>query len=93
MKSNQEHRTLQPDPTPSIESISAVTLATGDMAKSTRFYRSLGFRPRYGGEDASFTSFTVGTGYLNLIAQPSGSMRSWWGRVIFYVSDVDAQFQ
>jgi hypothetical protein len=27
--------------------------------------------------------------YLNLIAQPAGRRWSWWGRVIFYVADVD----
>jgi catechol 2,3-dioxygenase-like lactoylglutathione lyase family enzyme len=73
-----------------IESISAVTLATHDMGRAVRFYRALGFVLRYGGEAASFTSFTVGSGYLNLIAQPPERTWSWWGRVIFYVSNVDA---
>ena len=72
---------------PAIESISAVTLGVRDMARSVRFYRALGFQLRYGGEDASFTSFHVGNGYLNLLPQaPEG----WWGRLILYVSDVDA---
>jgi catechol 2,3-dioxygenase-like lactoylglutathione lyase family enzyme len=31
--------------------------------------------------------------YLNLIAQPAERRWSWWGRVIFYVSDVDAIHQ
>ena len=77
------------EPTPAIESISAVTLATHDMARAVRFYRALGFRLRYGGEEASFTSFTVGAGYLNLIAESAERRWSWWGRVIFYVADVD----
>ena len=72
-----------------IEAISAVTLATRDMARAVRFYRSLGFVLRYGGEEASFTSFTVGAGFLNLIAQPNARAPSFWGRVIFHVSDVD----
>jgi catechol 2,3-dioxygenase-like lactoylglutathione lyase family enzyme len=76
------------DAAPAIESISALTLATRDMARAVRFYRGLGFVLRYGGEGASFTSFTVGDGYLNLIAQPADV--SWWGRVIFHVADVDA---
>ena len=29
-------------------------------------------------------------GPLNLIARPADRPRSWWGRVIFHVSDVDA---
>jgi catechol 2,3-dioxygenase-like lactoylglutathione lyase family enzyme len=73
-----------------VESISAVTLATHDMARAVRFYRALGFAVRYGGEGASFTSFHAGAGYLNLVAQPAGRAWPWWGRVIFRVSDVDA---
>ena len=38
----------------------------------------------------SFTSLHAGSGYLNLIAHPADPRRSWWGRVIFHVSDVDA---
>ena len=75
---------------PDINSISAVTLATHDMARAVRFYRSLGFSLRYGGEDSAFTSFYVGSSYLNLIGQPKDRQWSWWGRVIFYVSDVKA---
>src|SRR5262245_61369009 len=69
-----------------IETISAVTLATHDMARAVRFYRMLGFEVIFGGEDASFTSFRAGTSYLN---QPAERAWSWWGRVIFYHSDVD----
>ena len=78
--------------TPAIEAISAVTLATHDMARAVRFYRALGFGLRYGGEEASFTSFAVGSGYLNLIAQPAHRRWSWWGRIIFVVADVDALY-
>lgn len=53
-----------------IESISAITLATHDMARAVRFYRMLGFEIIRGGEDAAFTSFRAGTRYLNLIAHP-----------------------
>ena len=78
----------QTNSAPAIESVSAITLATGDMSRAVRFYRSLGFDLLYGGEKASFTSFTVGPGFLNLVAQ--STERGWWGRVIFHVSDVDA---
>jgi catechol 2,3-dioxygenase-like lactoylglutathione lyase family enzyme len=74
-------------------SINAVTLATHDMARSVRFYRALGFEFRYGGENASFTSFQVGNGHLNIIAQPDERRWLWWGRVIFYVTDVDAMYE
>ena len=43
----------------------------------------------YGGDDANFTSFRAGTGYLNLTAQPAERQWNWLGRVIFYDSDVD----
>jgi hypothetical protein len=45
------------------------------------------------GEDADFTSMRAGSGYLNLIAQQAGKTWSWWGRVIFHVSDVDALYR
>src|SRR5215468_3886879 len=73
-----------------IEGISAVTLATHDMSRAVLFYRMLGFEMLYGGGDAAFTSFRAGTSYVNLIAQPSEQNWSWWGRVIFYHSDVDS---
>jgi len=72
-----------------IESLSAVTLATHDMRRAVQFYRMLGFQPVHGGEDAAFTSFRAGPNFLNLIAQPAERHWSWWGRVIFYDSDVD----
>ncbi len=73
-----------------ITGISAVTLATHDMARAVRFYRQLRFEVLYGGEEASFTSFRAGPGFLNLIAQPADRHWSWWGRLIFYDTDVDA---
>ncbi len=77
----------------SIESISAITLATHDMARSVRFYRALGFGLNYGGEDAEFTSFAVGSSYLNICGTSPEHALSWWGRVIFHVSDVDAVYE
>ncbi len=78
---------------PAIEAISAVTLATHDMARAAAFYLSLGFTLRYGGPQADFTSFTVGQSFLNLIPADPSMRWSWWGRVIFYVSDVDALYE
>ena len=76
-----------------VESINAVTLAVHDMRRSVRFYAALEFSVRYGGERAAFTSLHAGSGYLNLIAQPPDRRWSWWGRVIFHVSDVDAFYR
>jgi catechol 2,3-dioxygenase-like lactoylglutathione lyase family enzyme len=72
-----------------ITGISAVTLATHDMRRAVGFYRALGFEVLYGGEGASFTSFRAGPGYLNLLAAAPEQQWSWWGRIIFYVSNID----
>src|SRR5580658_4809060 len=74
-----------------IKCISAITLATKDMVRAVRFYRALGFEIAYGGENAAFTSFRAGTGFLNLIAERTRQW-SWWGRVIFHDSDVDGLY-
>lgn len=73
-----------------IECISAVTLVTHDMARALRFYEALGFELIRGDDTAVFSSLRAGTSHLNLTVQPSGRQWGWWGRVIFYVADVDA---
>lgn len=73
-----------------IESLSAVTFITGDMALAVRFYAALGFEKIYGGEAADFTSYRAGTGFLNLALRTHPGPLADWGRAIFYVSDVDA---
>ena len=76
-----------------VQQISAVTLAVQDMARAVDFYRDkVGLEMLYGGGSASFTSFQVGDGYLNLILAPEGGW-SWWGRMILYVDDVDELYQ
>jgi len=76
----------------SIHHISAVTLAVHDMARAVEFYRKVGLGVLYGGGEATFTSFRVGEGFLNLILSPS-SASGWWGRVIFRVEGVDALYE
>lgn len=76
-----------------IESISAITLFVADMRRSVLFYEKLGFRRRYGGAEAEFTSFDAGSGFVNLMLRRSGPVSGDWGRVILYVSDVDAMYQ
>ncbi len=81
---------MESDPPP-IERISAVTLLTDDMDRAVAFYQGLGFQLGYGGGEAAFTSFRVGTGFLNLQAGGAGSTRRGdWGRIVFWVDDVDA---
>ena len=76
-----------------LTSISAITLATHDMARAVAFYQALGFVRKFGGPAASFTSFLAGSGYLNLMSMPAERVWTWWGRAIFYVDDVDAQLR
>jgi catechol 2,3-dioxygenase-like lactoylglutathione lyase family enzyme len=76
-----------------LREIAAVTLVTADMTRAVRFYRSLGFPLRYGGEQAGFTSFAVGEGSINLEGRPGRDPVSQWGRVILFVSDVDAMYE
>jgi len=75
-----------------IQCISAITLATHDMTRAVGFYEALGFLLKYGGPASRFTSFQVGSGYLNLVLVERDQARAWWGRAIFYVDDVDAQY-
>ena len=77
---------------PGVESLSAVTLATGCMPKAVRFYEALGFSVKFGGPDAHFTSFSLANTALNLIEDGKG-LHDWWGRVIFYVNDVDGMYR
>ena len=72
-----------------IETISAVTLGVTDMRRSVAFYSALGFRVRYGGPDATFTSFELHDGYLNLGVRDE-PVHPGWGRIVLYVGDVDA---
>ena len=76
-----------------IEGISAVTLGIHEMPRAVRFYRALGFEILHGGEESSLTSFRAGTSYLNVIVQPAERRWSWWGRIIFYVTDVDVLYE
>ena len=80
-----------------VRSISAVTLAVADMARSVDFYHDLvGMEILYGGGSSSFTSFKSGESYLNLILDNQRApqdAQTWWGRLIFHVDDVDALYQ
>ena len=77
---------------PEIRSIIAITFATPDMARAVRFYEALGFSMAYGGETATFTSFRVGKGHLNLARADDQPPSSGGTRAIFYVDDVDAMY-
>ena len=77
-----------------VTKISAVTLSVSDMKKSVDFYSKIpNFKIVYGGSDSQFTSFLIEDttkSYLNLklneIHPPN------FGRIIFYVDNVDELF-
>ena len=74
-----------------VERVSAVTLKVSDMRLSVRFYGDvLGLRVLYGGEEASFSSLCTDGGEHTILNLELGSAVKGWGRVIFYVDDVDA---
>ena len=77
-----------------ISKISAVTLPTDDMKKSVDFYSKIpNFKIVYGGSDSQFTSFLIDDtvkSYLNLKLNKTHSTD--FGRIIFYVEDVDKFF-
>ncbi len=75
-----------------VERISAVTLRCSDMAASVAFYEALGFTTLDGGPGDEFTSLAVGSGYLNLQLGGPGAVDGAWGRIVFWVDDVDAMF-
>ena len=76
-----------------VQHISAITLAVRDMPRAVDFYQNkVGLDLLYGGPEASFTSFKIGDGYLNLVLATEGGW-SWWGRLILHVDDVDALYQ
>jgi catechol 2,3-dioxygenase-like lactoylglutathione lyase family enzyme len=82
----------QSDDDAGVESLSAITLATHDMPRAVGFYEALGFRIVYGGANEAFTSFAFGSSFLNLTSETHGPIQ-FWGRVIIYVSDVDAFYR
>jgi catechol 2,3-dioxygenase-like lactoylglutathione lyase family enzyme len=81
-----------PDDDAHVESLSAITLATHDMPRAVRFYEALGLRILHGGANDAFTSFALGGSFLNLTSETHGPIQ-FWGRVIIYVSDVDAFYR
>ena len=61
------------------------------MAESVRFYRDvLGMELLYGGEDTGFSSLRARDTQSAILNLEQGEAATRWGRLIFYVTDVDA---
>ena len=79
-----------------VTKISAITLRISDMKKSVNFYSRIpNFKIVYGGSDSQFTSFLIddaSKSYLNLRINEVSAEATHWGRIIFYVDDVDELF-
>ena len=74
-----------------IEKISAVTFRVVNMTESVRFYRDvLGMELLYGGEDTGFSSLRARNAQSAILNLEWGEAVAHWGRLIFYVTDVDA---
>ena len=76
---------------PTIEKISAVTFRVVNMTESVRFYRDvLGMELLYGGEGTGFSSLRARDTQSAVLNLEQGEPVTRWGRLIFYVADLDA---
>ena len=76
---------------PTIERISAVTLRVVNMTQSVRFYRDvLGMELLYGGEGTGISSLRAKDTRSAVLNLEQCNPVPRWGRLIFYVTDVDA---
>jgi catechol 2,3-dioxygenase-like lactoylglutathione lyase family enzyme len=74
-----------------LQRISAITLRVSDMARSIAFYNELlGLELLYGGKVLFFSSLRTHTIKDVILYLEQGDPHPNWGRIIFYVSDVDA---
>src|SRR6266852_2280874 len=73
-----------------IEKVSAVTFRVVNMTESVRFYRDvLGMELLYGGEGTGFSSLRARDTQSAILNLEQGEAVTHWGRLIFYVTDVD----
>jgi catechol 2,3-dioxygenase-like lactoylglutathione lyase family enzyme len=73
-----------------VEKISAVTFRVANMAESVRFYRDvLGVEIIYGGEGEFFSFLRSKDSPYPTLNLEQGEPVTRWGRLIFYVADVD----
>jgi predicted enzyme related to lactoylglutathione lyase len=74
-----------------VQKISAVTFRVANMAESVQFYENvLGMEIVYGGEDEYFSSLRTQDAQYPILNLEQREPVTRWGRLIFYVADVDA---
>ena len=72
------------------ERISAITIKVSDLAKSVHFYNKLlGLKILYEGQEAYFSSLQTLSAKDTILNLEQGHVTRDWGRIIFYVGDVD----
>ncbi len=79
-----------------IQHLSAITFSVREMQEALVFYTAFGFQVVYGGPEARFSSLQDGNAFVNLQLQPDyipTQIPAAWGRIIFWVDDVDALHQ
>ena len=77
-----------------VDSISAITLVTADMAASVAFYGVLNAEVVFGGSDSSFTTLKMNDEqFLNLQFDATWVLpERVWGRFILWVDNVDSVY-
>lgn len=76
---------------PRAEKVSAVTFQVTNMQVSVRFYRDvLGMELSYGEEDSHFSSLRASEAESAILNLEKGQPVEHWGRLMLYVTDVDA---
>ena len=63
-----------------------------EKPRTTVGWKGLIMDPHLDGSHNIAAGLRVGRNFLNLISQPAELRQPWWGRVIFYESDVDALY-
>jgi catechol 2,3-dioxygenase-like lactoylglutathione lyase family enzyme len=77
-----------------VERISAVTCRVSNMRASVRFYRDvLGMEVLYGGDRSDFSSLRATEMDSAILNLELGEAVTRWGRLIFYVADVDGTWK
>jgi len=77
-----------------VERISAVTFRVSNIQASVQFYRDvLGMEMLYGGERSRSSSLRAGNADSAILNLELGEAATRWGRLIFYVADVDGAWK